>query len=213
MFYLAGKKFVAFMSAFVLVVQLTGCSTTFGRQHDEQMVSFDANVPNVEVLCSGKRANTPGSIPLRQSKSHSCTAELEGYEKKVFRIGSGVSWGGFGHSTAINTALWGWWTLGIGTAIGWLVDFSSGAMRNLKEEDFYLQMKPSGTTGLTEKILHKTTDVGKTLVNVPTDVVKETASAVVGTTVRGGAEQLGVAGETPNGEQHEESKKDEPKKI
>ena len=196
----------------LLAVHLAGCSTTFGRHHDEEMVSFDANVPNVEVLCSGKRANTPGSIPLRQSKSHSCTAELEGYEKKVFRIRSGVSWSGFGHSTAVNTALLGWWSLGIGTGIGWLVDFASGAMRNLKEEDYYFEMKPIGTTGMAEKIFDKTASVGKALVNVPTDVVKETTSAVVGTTVEGGAEQLGFAQE-PAEEKQESAKKGDVKRI
>lgn len=126
----------------VLALELSGCSTLFGRHHDEQTVFFDANVPDVEVSCSGRRAKTPGSIPLRQSKDHTCVAEHQGYEKQVFHIKSGISGSGFAHSTAINTATTGWWTLGIGTGVGWLVDFASGAMKNLKTDQLYLEMKP-----------------------------------------------------------------------
>jgi len=125
----------------VLAFELTGCATMFGRQQDEQTVFFDSNVPDVEVTCSGKRVETPGSIPLRQSKSHSCTAQKAGYQKRVFEIQSSNSWAGFGNSTALNTALWGWWTWGAGTVIGWIIDLPSGAMKNLKDDHFQIQME------------------------------------------------------------------------
>jgi len=136
------KSILSIFVFLLLPIFLSGCSTVFGRQHDDQNVSFDSNIQGVEVNCSGKRVDAPGSIPLRQSKNHSCIAQKTGYEKKVFNIRSGITWSGFGHSTATNTALWGWWTLGIGTGIGWLVDSVSGAMRNLKEENIYIEMKP-----------------------------------------------------------------------
>ncbi len=129
------------IASVLLLVSLSGCATMFGRQHDDQMVFFDSNVPGVEIMCSGKRVKTPGSIPLRQSMSHACTAEKEGYDKRVFEIVSATSWTGFGYSTAVNSALWGWWTMGIGTGIGWLVDWPSGAMNNLKEDHFQLAME------------------------------------------------------------------------
>ena len=134
------RIFLKALCVFLMTVMVSGCSTVFGRQHDDQNITFDSNVQGVEVNCSGKRVNTPGFIPLRQSKSASCVAEAPGYEKKAFTINSGISWSGFGNSTALNTALWGWWTLGIGTAIGWLVDSVSGAMRNLKDENIYIEM-------------------------------------------------------------------------
>lgn len=135
--------------SFVILILISslatsGCSTVFGRHHDEQMVTFDANVQGVDIVCSGKRTETPGSIPLRQSKSHACTAKKEGYQKKAFRVRSGTSWSGFGHSTALNSVIWGWWTLGIGTGIGWLIDWPSGAMRNLKDDNVFLEMSPAG---------------------------------------------------------------------
>lgn len=122
-------------------IYLTGCSTLFGRHQDEQLVYFDANVPEVEVICEGKRAITPGSISLRQSKNHSCLAEKSGYKKEVIEIRSGTSWSGFANSFALNTAAWGWWTFGIGTGIGMLIDFPSGAMKNLKQDHFEFRMQ------------------------------------------------------------------------
>ena len=183
------KKWVAVI---LISVMVSGCSTMFGRQSDDQTVNFDSNVSGVEIQCSGLRANTPGSIPLKQSKSHSCVALKEGYEKKIFRIKSGNSWNGFGHSTATNAACWGWWTLGIGIAIGWIVDAVSGAMRNLKEEDIYIEMKPDHSTQTTEKVLNKAVNLGQAIVNIPQDTVKNAASTVLDTTLHGGAESLGV---------------------
>ena len=84
------------LSLMLVALMISGCSTVFGRHHDEQMITFDSNVSEVEILCSGKRVETPGSMPLRQSKSHSCKATKEGYESKAFRVRSGTSWSGFG---------------------------------------------------------------------------------------------------------------------
>ncbi len=196
------------LSIILVPIYFAGCSTVFGRQHDEQNVTFDSNVQGVEINCAGKRVDTPGSIPLRQSKSASCVAQAPGYEKKAFTINSGISWAGFGNSTAINTALWGWWTLGIGTGVGWLVDSVSGAMRNLKEENFYIEMKPLGTTSTPQKILEKTVDVGKSLVNTPVNVVKDATSTVLDTTISGSAQQMGIVENKANKPQPESMTKE-----
>lgn len=141
------SRVVVLVTLFFLSLDLTGCTTMFGRQFREEEVYFDANISNVEVTCSGKRTKTPGSIPLAQSRNHACSAEKEGYERQVFKIQSGTSWSGFAESTALNTAAWGWWTMGIGTGVGWLTDFASGGMRNLKGDHIYLQMEPLKKTG------------------------------------------------------------------
>lgn len=140
--FMSKHQFIQGVAILLLAVHCSGCSTLFGRHQDEQLVYFDANVPDVEVVCEGKRAITPGSIALRQSKSHACLAEKSGYRKEVIEIKSGTSWAGFANSFALNTAAWGWWTFGIGTGIGLLVDFPSGAMRNLKQEHVDLKMNP-----------------------------------------------------------------------
>ena len=145
------KMWLKFLAVMFVLPVLAGCSTLFGRQHNEQEVYFDSNVPNVEVNCSGRRTKTPGAIPLKQSQDHSCTAEHEGYERKVFRIPSGISWSGFAHSTALNTASTGWWTMGIGTGIGWMIDAASGAMKNLKKDSVFLEMVPVQEVARNEK--------------------------------------------------------------
>lgn len=132
------------LAVLLIMFHVTGCSTMMGRQNELQDVFFDSDIPEVEVNCSGKRITTPGSIPLVQSRSHACTAKKDGYTKQSFKIRSGTSWTGFGHSTAINTALWGWWTWGFGTVIGWLIDFPSGAMKSLKEESKHIEMRTGG---------------------------------------------------------------------
>ncbi len=132
--------FVKGLVMLLVAIHLAGCSTLLGRHQDEQLVYFDANVPEVEVMCEGKRAITPGSIALRQSKNHSCFAKKYGYKKEIIEIRSGPSWSGVASSFALNTAAWGWWTLGIGTGIGMLIDFPSGAMRNLKRDHVEFRM-------------------------------------------------------------------------
>ncbi len=127
----------------LLALQTGGCSTIMGRHQDQQLVFFDSNVSDAEVNCEGLRTKTPGTIALRQSKDHACTVEKQGYKKEVVEIKSGVSWSGFAQSVALNTAAWGWWTLGIGTGIGVLVDFPSGAMRNLKQDRIEVKMTPA----------------------------------------------------------------------
>ncbi len=134
-----GSKIV---SLFLLGTLASGCSTIVGRQRHEQEVVFKSNVEDVEVMCGGKTTKTPGGLGLRQSRNHTCTARKEGYETQIVKVKSGLSWKGFGHSTLTNAAAWGWWTLGIGVGIGWLVDLPTGAMRNLKVDEVYIELQP-----------------------------------------------------------------------
>jgi len=129
----------------LIVLQVSGCSTLIGRVNNEEEVFFESNVQDAEVICAGRHVKTPGSISLAVTKTHTCSAEKEGYQKKVIQIASGPTWSGFALSTALNTAAWGWWTMGIGTAVGWLVDFASGAMKGLKTKNVYFQMESVST--------------------------------------------------------------------
>ena len=114
-----------------------------GRQNEEQYVSFNSNVKDVEVRASGKIGYTPCTIPLRQSKNHAITVVKEGYDTQTTILKSGFSGAGFAHSTASNLVTWGWWTWGIGLVIGWAIDACTGAMKNLKEEAIHFEMRES----------------------------------------------------------------------
>ena len=179
----------------VVTLFFAGCSTMYGRQNDAPNVFFEANVPDVEVTCAGQAITTPGNIPLRQSQSHSCVASKEGYQTQAVRVPSVISKKGFQHSTDMNNAKWGKWTLGLGTLMGWTVDFLSGAMRSLEEDKYVIEMKPDANVGTTKKVLGKTVDVTKTLVAMPGELVDETSTAVFDRTLRSGSESLGFASE------------------
>ena len=47
-----------FMKGVVMLListHLTGCSTLFGRHQDEQLVYFDSNTSEVEIICEGEK--------------------------------------------------------------------------------------------------------------------------------------------------------------
>ncbi len=183
---------IKFLTLLLLAAFVSGCSTMYGRQHDEQTVYFDSNIEGTEVNCSGKNTITPGNLMLVQSKNHSCSARTDGYENWYFRVRSNLSKEGFDHSTSVNTAKWGWWTLGIGTVIGWTVDVLSGSMRSLEKDSYYIDMRPVGSVGAGKKVLAKTMSVGKAIVNIPRDVVASTTDATLDSTIRSGSEHLGL---------------------
>jgi hypothetical protein len=41
-----------------------------------------------------------------------------------------------------NTAIWGWWSLGIGTAIGMITDATTGALKDIKIDGIYVPLTP-----------------------------------------------------------------------
>lgn len=164
-----------------------------GRQNGYDLSQFEANVASVEVVCSGQRIFTPGSLHLKRSANHTCRAESKGYEPKTFTIHSRSSKRGFGASTGANF-LFGLITLGPGLVLGWVVDWASGAMRNLKPNNFYLEMqKESGGAG--SEFLKDTAKVVGKIATVPGEVVKESATAVLDATLHEGAKKMGVVEE------------------
>lgn len=175
---------------------LTGCSTIHGRQNSEQMVLFEATPREIQITCAGETVVTPGSISLKQSRNHTCHAELEGYEKKSFRVRSHVSEQGFKDSTRANADSWGWWTLGIGILVGWTVDLVSGAMRNLEHNDYHVTLHKEGTTSAGEAVIAKTVDLSRALLSAPKDIVDSTAGTVMDTTLRASSEKVGIESRT-----------------
>lgn len=179
----------------------SGCATIYGRQNDEARVFFDADVPSVEVTCSGEMIETPGNLELRQSRSHVCRAAREGYVTQTFRIRSEVTKRGFQYSTDVNWQRWGKWTLGLGNLVAWPVDFVSGAMRDLSRDRVILEMQEQDQQRMASRILDKATDTGKALVALPKDVVDNTTSVVLDQAVRAPSEQTGIS----SAEQREET--------
>lgn len=65
-------------------------------------------------------------------------------------------------------------------------------MRNLKEDNIYLEMKPLGTEGAGAKALNVAARVGEAVVSVPVGAVQATTTAVLDATVHDTSQQMGV---------------------
>lgn len=185
------------MRQYLLIVLIgmfaAGCSTIYGRQNDTPNVHFDANVQSVVVDCGGVQTVTPGNMALRQSKTYNCVATKEGYLTEKVRVHSVITKKGFEHSTKVNWEKWSKWTLGLGHLIAWPVDFVSGSMRSHEFDRYILDMKASKETSLAQKAVSKTVSATKTLLTLPGQVVDETATTVLDSTLRSGSEGLGVS--------------------
>lgn len=179
------------MALVLALGQFCGCATIVSKHNEKRQVNFDANVENVQIQCVGGMTHTPGSLVLKKSKTHHCVATKEGYEDYPFKVKSGFSGSEFGVSTALNLP-WGLFTFGMGLVIGWVIDFASGAMRDLRTKNLYIEMVPKKPDSLTRKVVNKSIAVTKALVTLPTDLARETTQAMVGTTVGGSAEKLGI---------------------
>jgi hypothetical protein len=136
------------------------------------------------------RTFTPGYLSLERSHSHFCMAQKEGFERKIFWIDSAVSKKGFAQSAASNTGATALWTFGIGTVVGSAVDWSSGAMNDIKDSRILIELKPFESVTSSEKVLHRTKRAGEALVKIPKEIARETIHTVVDTSVRGTSEQI-----------------------
>jgi len=134
----------------------------------------------------------PGSLALKQSRSHYCVARADGGGEQSRKIRSKISRAGFRHSTEVNASKWGKWTLGVGTLIGWTVDLVSGAMRGLETDRVDFELTESPTGGMPGRILGKTAEVGRTLLEMPKDVGDRTAETLLDASMRQPAEQVGL---------------------
>ena len=76
------KSLTKVLTAFLIAIQVSGCSTLVARQSNLEEVSFDSNVADAEVNCGGKRTKTPGVLALGPNKNHFCPGESQGYAKK-----------------------------------------------------------------------------------------------------------------------------------
>jgi len=109
------------------------------------------------IACDGQRLISPTTVNLDKATDHSIIITKTGYKAVNIRLRSGVRpFKGVGASFVENTAAWGWWTLGIGTAAGMIVDAASGSMKDLNTTEIYIQLEPGeGIINMTDGDLLK----------------------------------------------------------
>ena len=127
---------LARFAALTLLICCSGC-LTFGRFliKTQQNVTFVSDPEGAKVESGEVECEAPCGLHLSPVEDHTITFRKEGYKSELVVIRSEHGWDGAGMSFATNTAIWGWWTLGIGTAAGMLVDLSSGSMKSLDLPD------------------------------------------------------------------------------
>jgi hypothetical protein len=133
-------------AALALVTCCSGC-LTFGRGliGTHQSVTFVSEPEGADVEIHDMDCVTPCALDLSPTDDHTVALKKSGYESELVRLHSKHGWAGAGMSFAANTAVWGWWTLGIGTAAGMIVDLFSGSMKSLDlpdDETIHVQLTP-----------------------------------------------------------------------
>lgn len=130
----------------VLVVSASGCATTTrGFTGTESYVFVTSDPPGASAIAGGQIITTPGRIATSRTRKQVVVVKKEGYQSRKVELPVGFSWKQFGLSLGGNTATIGWWTLGIGTIIGMIVDAFSGAMRDVKIDGIHVTLQPGQT--------------------------------------------------------------------
>jgi hypothetical protein len=119
--------------AIFLVISCSGC-LTFGKGmiDTNESVAVESSPQGAQVEAGKQDCETPCVVELEQTRDHVLVVKKAGYEPRILNIRSKHGWGGAGLSFVTNSAVWGWWTLGIGTVAGMLVDLVSGSMKSLE---------------------------------------------------------------------------------
>lgn len=126
-----------------LSLVLSSCATMYrGTTGSFKEVPIRTDPSGATVIAGGQSFTTPGILQLVKNRSHNIIIKMDGYKTVRININSKVRAGGVGSSFASNTAAWGWWTLGIGTAIGMITDAASGSLKDINVEGIYIPLTP-----------------------------------------------------------------------
>lgn len=152
------RKIVILGFILFLTLSLAGCATIMrGSGRTIASVSIITEPQEANITCDGQRLISPTTVNLDKSTDHSIIITKGGYKTVNIKLRSGVRpFKGVGASFVENTAAWGWWTLGIGTAAGMIVDAASGSMKDLNTTEIYIKLEPGeGIINMTDADLIK----------------------------------------------------------
>ena len=138
-----GQRWQRFGLALALTVSAVGCATTTrGFTGTESALFITSDPPGSTAIAGGQVITTPGRVAMSRTRKQIVVVKKEGYQTRKLELPVGFSWKQFGLSLGGNTATIGWWTLGIGTIIGMIVDAFSGAMRDVKTDGIHVILQP-----------------------------------------------------------------------
>lgn len=137
------KKLILLSIVLCLSLSLSACATMYrGTTGTIKEVSMRTDPAGANVVCGNQSFTTPGILQLAKNRSHKIVITKEGYKTVYINVTSKVRAGGVTSSFLSNTGAWGWWTLGIGTAIGMITDTTSGSLRDINVDGIYIPLTP-----------------------------------------------------------------------
>lgn len=152
-------KRVSLVALLMAVVFFTaGCGTMIrGAAGTSTPVTVRTDPSNATVMIGGMEQKSPAVFTLEKKKNYQVIIKKEGYKSTIINLRSQVKGGDVGTSFVTNTLAWGWWTLGIGTAVGMITDASTGSMVDLDADGLYVKLEP----GEGEKVIEASSLVPK----------------------------------------------------
>ena len=130
--------FVVYMGFF-----LSGCTTIIrGSTGTTTQFTVRTDPPGADVIIGGKKMRSPAIFDLERRKNYKVVVRKEGYKTTTVNLRSRVEGKQAGTSFLGNTAAFGWWTLGIGTVVGMIVDTVSGSLAELDSDGIFVKLVP-----------------------------------------------------------------------
>lgn len=124
------KKFILMFVGFGLILSLISCATIM--KGSSQEINFSSNPSGAQIKINGTpMGNTPTILKLKSGNEHAVRLELDGYmpfETKITKSMSG----------------WAWGNIVFGGIIGLIVDFSTGAVYKLNQDQISAQLQKNG---------------------------------------------------------------------
>ena len=124
------KKFLLASISFGLIASLIGCATIM--KGSDQNINFTSNPAGAQIKINGaSMGNTPVVLKLKTGDEQSVRLELEGYLPYETKITKSISG-------------WIWGNIVFGGIIGLIVDFSTGAVYKLNQDQISAQLQKNG---------------------------------------------------------------------
>lgn len=122
-------RFCIFLPLVFLMLALTGCGTLFGGRTQNIELTSDPSNAQVTDTDTGLTFNTPVTVSLEKSRSHSLEFSKEGYKTEVVPLR--------------REARFLWWFLdAFSLGVGNLIDAATGGLFDIKPEHVHVALDP-----------------------------------------------------------------------
>lgn len=152
-------KIIAIIFCFSVTFATVGCSTMNASGGQNVMMRIKTIPDGARVIIGLKEKESPSLFALDPRKKYEIIIKKEGYKTVRVKLIPSSKAEKFGESLGSNTLVFGWWSFGIGTAAGMLVDAASGSILNFDTDTLTVELeKGTGELNIDAKSLYKKED-------------------------------------------------------